>query len=488
MKITLLSPYFTSPHTPNTPHTPHTPHTHTHAEVKDCGTLEEQRAIYAQYEPSAEAICKLINFTKRLWCPFIAVPANQLHLFDGNVVKHAVDNLFLNTHIAKDNYFYYGYMYGEYSEECCPRYLKRENFKRLQGLVDRIVIRTGTLQDVASSFPDGYFSRYILLDHMDWMPMSMVSGDTARKLPARARLLAFFFSMSLPTYTHAHTTQQQQQQQSFPCKIIRKVLDEWTVFARKARHDCRILWRSFSSTQHIAPLKYLHFHPENVAAALRMYPDRVAMYNSTHLATIPKNLALLPRVPYAPPATLSADATVLFSNFLHPITGADHKSRLESFYKLQAGSYDSFRHRFLHGRVPMIEAMPTVEGGVWVDLGGGTGANLEHFGGKLSSFDRVFILDLTPSLLKQAKVRVAANGWGKLVTCVEGDATVKNLPGLPKAGTVDVVTMSYSLTMIPDWKAAIENVSFFSPLSPHLSPGFTPYQNTRMHFPQLQQQ
>jgi len=350
-----------------------------------------------------------VNFTKRLWCPFIAVPANQLHLFDGNVVKHAVDNLFLNTHIAGDNYFYYGYMYGEYSETCCPRYLKRENFPRLRALIDRVVIRTGTLQEVAASFPDGHFSRYILLDHMDWMPMSMV-------------------------------------------------LDEWSVFARKARSDCRVLWRSFSSTQHIAPLKYLTYHPANVAASLRMYPDRVAMYNSTHLATIPPTLALLPRVPYAPAASAAQDATVLFSNFLHPISGSDHKSKLESFYALQASSYDSFRHRFLHGRVPMIEAMPTPKEGVWVDLGGGTGANLEHLGERLHTFSKVFILDLTPSLLAVAKERVAARGWGKLVSCVEGDATVKGVAGLPKAGTVDLVTCSYSLTMIPDWKAAIENV------------------------------
>lgn len=29
--------------------------------------------------------------------------------------------------------------------------------------------------------------------------------------------------------------------------------------------------------------------------------------------------------------------------------------------------------------------------------------------------------------------------------------------GLPAAGTVDVVTFSYALTMIPDWKEAIRN-------------------------------
>jgi hypothetical protein len=170
-----------------------------------------------------------------------------MHLFKGNIVLDACNNLFQNTHIAKDNYFYHGYMcvpqgrggggrqqgrggawlrerrplprplhhtacsYGNYTPECCPRYLQPQHFAALKASVDRIDIRTGTLQDVASQYPDGFFSRYILLDHMDWMPMSMV-------------------------------------------------LDEWSVFVRKARADCRFLWRSFSTDQHIAPLKYLDYH------------------------------------------------------------------------------------------------------------------------------------------------------------------------------------------------------------------------------------
>ena len=337
------------------------------------------------------------------------MPANQLHLFDGNIVKHAVDNLFMNTHIAKDNYFYHGYMYGQYTPECCPRYLQREHFETLRGLVSRIDVQTGTLQEVASRYPDRFFSRYILLDHMDWMPMAMV-------------------------------------------------LDEWAVFAAKARADARVLWRSFSPVQHIAPLKYLDFHPDNVQAALMKFPDRVAMYNSTHVATIPAHAGFVPRVDYAPRASCGDDLRVLFNNFLHPISGATHKEKLESFYAGQARSYDVFRHRFLHGRVPMIEAMPSQKGGVWVDLGGGTAANMEHFGDALRIFSKVVVLDLTPSLLAVAQRRIDERGWSSFVTTVEGDATKQGLPGMPPAGGADLVTMSYSLTMIPDWKAALANV------------------------------
>lgn len=43
------------------------------------------------------------------------------------------------------------------------------------------------------------------------------------------------------------------------------------------------------------------------------------------------------------------------------------------------------------------------------------------------------------------------------MSVVEGDACDFDCPGLPKAGTVDVVTFSYALSMIPDWKKAIAN-------------------------------
>ena len=384
--------------------------------MRDCATLEEQREVYKKYAGRMATVADMFNATRRIWCPLIAVPANQLHLFTGNVVKIAAENLFLNTHIAGDNYFYHGYLYGCYTERCCPRYLKRENWAALQAAVPRIDVRTGTLKEVAAGYPDGFFSRFILLDHMDWMPMSMI-------------------------------------------------LDEWATFVAKSRPDVRYLWRSYADHQHIAPLKYLAFHEGNVRAALGMYPDRVAMYNSTHLATLPGNVVVTPRSGYAPRASVCDDATVLFNNFLHPISGKSHQERLESFYAGQAQSYDAFRHRFLHGRVPMIEAMPTLQGSTWVDLGGGTAANLEHFagGGEVvdlgAIFKHVTVVDLCRPLIDVARARVEAHGWQKTVSLVVGDATDPALPGLPPAGSVDLVTMSYSLTMIPDWMAALKNVS-----------------------------
>jgi S-adenosylmethionine-diacylgycerolhomoserine-N-methlytransferase len=85
-------------------------------------------------------------------------------------------------------------------------------------------------------------------------------------------------------------------------------------------------------------------------------------------------------------------------------------------------------------------------------MGGGTGANLDFFGASIHRLGKIYILDLSRSLLAVAKQRITAKGWTNVET-VEADATTFQ----PPAGPVDVVTFSYSLTMIPDWFAALEN-------------------------------
>jgi len=140
-----------------------------------------------------------------------------------------------------------------------------------------------------------------------------------------------------------------------------------------------------------------------------------------------------------------------------PIRGDTQQERLESFYASQAELYDAYRYRMLHGRLPMAQAMP--QGGTWVDMGGGTASNLEFFGedGLGRAFDRVVVLDLTPSLCEEARKRIERRGWGDFASVVCGDACAQDLDGMPPAGSVDLVTFSYSLSMIPGWRAALDN-------------------------------
>lgn len=160
---------------------------------------------------------------------------------------------------------------------------------------------------------------------------------------------------------------------------------------------------------------------------------------------------------YHPPATWASDLQVLKSMWFANVKGDTQQERLESFYVSQADLYDSYRHRMLHGRWPMISAMPAPRGGIWVDLGGGTGSNLEYFGNDLNRWSKVVVLDLCPALVEVAKKRINSKGWSSFASVVLGDACDTECPGLPESGTVDVVSFSYALSMIPDWKQAIRN-------------------------------
>ena len=146
----------------------------------------------------------------------------------------------------------------------------------------------------------------------------------------------------------------------------------------------------------------------------------------------------------------SSDLKVLWHLLLHPIRGKTHAERLESFYSGQAESYDSFRARMLHGRKDLISKIPFPENGVWVDLGAGTGENVLHAGDKAGSLSEIHLVDLSESLLKVADGRMQSAGLSNVQTHL-ADATKFDRP----AESVDVVSFSYSLTMIPDWFEAI---------------------------------
>jgi S-adenosylmethionine-diacylgycerolhomoserine-N-methlytransferase len=150
--------------------------------------------------------------------------------------------------------------------------------------------------------------------------------------------------------------------------------------------------------------------------------------------------------------SLWSDAKILYHMLLRPVRGADHAARMENFYGGQAKVYDDFRRRLLKGREQLWQKLPVPEGGVWVDMGGGTGANLEHFGPEIHRLKKVYVVDLSPSLLEVARSRARDRGWDN-VEAVQADATTFT----PAEGRADVVTFSYSLTMIPNWFAAIEN-------------------------------
>ena len=95
-----------------------------------------------------------------------------------------------------------------------------------------------------------------------------------------------------------------------------------------------------------------------------------------------------------------ADMKILYHMLLKPVRGDSHAERMESFYGGQAEAYDDFRRRLLKGRELLWQQLPVESDCVWVDMGGGTGANIENFGDEIGKPKQVYVVDLSDSLLK----------------------------------------------------------------------------------------
>lgn len=146
---------------------------------------------------------------------------------------------------------------------------------------------------------------------------------------------------------------------------------------------------------------------------------------------------------------IGGDARILASLVRGQPGGGTHAERLQAFYGPQAERYDDFRERLLHGRAELIDRLAPAPGAYAVELGAGTGRNLGHWGARLQTLGRIDLVDLCPALLEQARRR--SRGLAN-VRVVEADATAYR-----PASPVDLVYFSYSLTMIPDWRAALDN-------------------------------
>ncbi|MET0225042.1 MAG: BtaA family protein [Dokdonella sp.] len=146
------------------------------ADLFDARDIDEQRAIYdARIAPQLWS--KPVNWiiSRQFVMSMLGVPYPQRKLVeaqhDGGVsgfIRSAVQYVFRQLPLA-DNYFWHVYMTGRYRRDCCPEYLKEANFVRLKGgLVDHIVPHTTTVTEFLRAH-DETISRFVLLDHMDWM-------------------------------------------------------------------------------------------------------------------------------------------------------------------------------------------------------------------------------------------------------------------------------------------------------------------------------
>jgi S-adenosylmethionine-diacylglycerol 3-amino-3-carboxypropyl transferase len=143
--------------------------------------VQEQQRIFYEEQLDAAMFKPLMKWFLRrdAILSLLGVPGPQRRQLEkhypGGVarfIQDRVETVFSQISLS-DNYFWRVYLTGQYTPDCCPNYLKREHFSRLKnGLVDRISVRTDSLLGFLRTHPQ-QISRFVLLDHMDWLCQNM---------------------------------------------------------------------------------------------------------------------------------------------------------------------------------------------------------------------------------------------------------------------------------------------------------------------------
>jgi S-adenosylmethionine-diacylglycerol 3-amino-3-carboxypropyl transferase len=141
----------------------------------DARSLEEQREIYETHLRDKFGRALRFALNRDTTMSMLGVPRAQRRqieaTYDGDLaqfIQDCIEGAFVGLPM-RDNYFWRVYMTGSYTRGCCPEYLVPENFARLKaGLVDRVVTHTDSVQGFLERH-EVRPSRFVLLDHMDWL-------------------------------------------------------------------------------------------------------------------------------------------------------------------------------------------------------------------------------------------------------------------------------------------------------------------------------
>jgi S-adenosylmethionine-diacylglycerol 3-amino-3-carboxypropyl transferase len=172
--------------------------------ILNAESVEEQRQIYLKMRDKFWKRALRFALRRDTTLSMLGVPKAQRRQIEmqypGGIfsfIQDSVESVFVRLP-TRDNYFWRVYITGRYTPDCCPEYLKPDNFQRLKADgVANVSVHTDSVQGFLEK-NDVSISRFVLLDHMDW-------------------LSDHFFPM---------------------------LESEWQAILRRATPEARILWRS----------------------------------------------------------------------------------------------------------------------------------------------------------------------------------------------------------------------------------------------------
>ncbi|MCU0895213.1 MAG: class I SAM-dependent methyltransferase [Rhodospirillales bacterium] len=128
---------------------------------------------------------------------------------------------------------------------------------------------------------------------------------------------------------------------------------------------------------------------------------------------------------------------------------------MDRIYRRQRHLYDATRKYYLLGRDRLIEELDPPPGGAVLEIGCGTGRNLVA-AAKAYPGASFFGLDVSRLMLETAASGIGRSGLSSRIRLAQGDAGGFCPQALFARPAFDRVFFSYSLSMIPDWRAAID--------------------------------
>ncbi len=137
---------------------------------------------------------------------------------------------------------------------------------------------------------------------------------------------------------------------------------------------------------------------------------------------------------------------------MNTVSSADAMNRQ---YRFQRHIYDYTRTHYLFWRRRLIDSLNPPGNGTIVEVACGTGWNLLR-AAKAYPAAHLYGFDISREMLATSRSSIRREGIEPRVRLAEGDATSFDLNQMFGLKDADRIFISYALSMIPDWPAAVE--------------------------------
>jgi S-adenosylmethionine-diacylgycerolhomoserine-N-methlytransferase len=137
---------------------------------------------------------------------------------------------------------------------------------------------------------------------------------------------------------------------------------------------------------------------------------------------------------------------------------ADATRRMNRMYRRQRHVYDATRRYYLLGRDRMIANLRPAANANVLEVGCGTGRNL-LCAARLYPHAKFFGIDVSTEMLTSAISAISRAGLEDRIRVAHGDATAIRPQELFALRAFDEIMISYSLSMIPDWRGVLQSAA-----------------------------